>query len=114
VIAATNFLSRVEKGDGVEKGDAAHSLGVKMSCVPFSCLHTFPNGFVLTDNDASGLNGDIRRRSSLSASGGTLESDDDLGLVTVVRRSHPQPYLDLAFPGTGPGTRRAAGSSADS
>jgi hypothetical protein len=35
----------------------------------------------LTDNDASGLNGDIRRLSSLSDSGGTLESDDDLGLA---------------------------------
>jgi RHS repeat-associated protein len=31
----------------------------------------------------------------------------------VVRRSHPQPDLDLTFLGTGPGTRRAAGSSAD-
>jgi hypothetical protein len=68
----------------------------------------------LTDNDASGLNGDIRRRSSLSDAGGTLESYDYLGLGTVVRRSHPQPDLDLTLPGTGPGIRRDVGSSADS
>ncbi len=66
---------------------------------------------MLTNNPASGWNGDIGRRSSLSDSGGTLESDDDLGLGTVVRRSHPLP--DFTFLGTGPGTRRAVGSSAD-
>jgi hypothetical protein len=93
-------------------------IGAQLISIPSGANHshftsiTFPNGFVLTDNDASGLNGDIRRRSSLSASGGTLESDDDLRLGTVVRRSHPQP--DFTFLGTGPGTRRAAGSSADS
>ncbi len=67
----------------------------------------------MTYNYASGLNGDISRLSSLSDSGGTLESYDYLGLGTVVRRSHPQPDLDLTFLGTGPGTRRAARSSAD-
>ncbi|MBX3399900.1 MAG: hypothetical protein KF873_14240 [Gemmataceae bacterium] len=66
---------------------------------------------MLTNNPASGWNGDIGRRSSLSDAGGTLESDDYLGLGTVVRRSHPLP--DFTFLGTGPGTRRAAGSSAD-
>jgi RHS repeat-associated protein len=58
----------------------------------------------LTYNYASGLNGDISRLSSLSDSGGTLESYDYLGLGTVVRRSHPQPDLDLTFLGTGPGS----------
>ncbi len=65
---------------------------------------TYPDGYVLTYNYASGLNGDISRLSSLSDSGGTLESYDYLGLGTVVRRSHPQPDLDLTFLGTGPGS----------
>ncbi len=65
---------------------------------------TYPDGYVLTYNYASGLNGDISRLSSLSDSGGTLESYDYLGLGTVVRRSHPQPDIDLTFLGTGPGS----------
>ena len=47
---------------------------------------TYPDGYVLTYNYASGLNGDISRLSSLSDSGSTLESYDYLGLGTVVRR----------------------------
>jgi RHS repeat-associated protein len=64
---------------------------------------TYPSGYVLTYNYFSGLNGTISRLSSLSDSTGTLESYDYLGLGTVVRRSHPQPDLDLTFLGTGPG-----------
>jgi RHS repeat-associated protein len=65
---------------------------------------TYPSGYVLTYNYSSGLNGSISRLSSLSDSTGTLESYDYLGLGTVVRRSHPQPDLDLTFLGTGPGS----------
>jgi RHS repeat-associated protein len=65
---------------------------------------TYPSGYVLTYNYFSGLNGTISRLSSLSDSTGTLESYDYLGLGTVVRRSHPQPDLDLTFLGTGPGS----------
>jgi RHS repeat-associated protein len=65
---------------------------------------TYPSGYVLTYNYSAGLNGSISRLSSLSDSPGTLESYDYLGLGTVVRRSHPQPNLDLTFLGTGPGS----------
>jgi RHS repeat-associated protein len=64
----------------------------------------YPSGYVLTYNYSSDLNGSISRLSSLSDSTGTLESYDYLGLGTVVRRSHPQPDLDLTFLGTGPGS----------
>lgn len=65
---------------------------------------TYPDGYVLTYNYASGLNGDISRLSSLSDGGGTLESYDYLGLGTVVRRSHSTPAVDMTFLGTGPGS----------
>jgi RHS repeat-associated protein len=58
---------------------------------------TYPNGKVLTYNYSSGLNDSISRLSSLSDSTGTLESYDYLGLDTVVRRSHPQPGVDLTY-----------------
>jgi hypothetical protein len=47
--------------------------------------------------------GSISRLSSLSDSTGALESYDYLGLGTVVRRSHPQPDLDLTYIGSGTG-----------
>ena len=56
---------------------------------------TYPDGYVLTYNYASGLNGDISRLSSLSDSTGTLEAYSYLGLGTVVVRSHPQIGIDL-------------------
>jgi len=65
---------------------------------------TYPSGFVSTYNYSSGLNGSISRLSSLSDSTGPLESYDYLGMGTVVRRSHPQPDLDLTFFGPGPGS----------
>ena len=58
---------------------------------------TYPSGYVLTSNYSSGLNSSISRLSSLSDSGNTLESYDYLGLGTVVRRSHPQPGVDLTY-----------------
>jgi RHS repeat-associated protein len=58
---------------------------------------TYPNGKVLTYNYSSGLNDPISRLSSMSDSTGTLESYDYLGLGSVVRRSHPQPGLDLTY-----------------
>lgn len=65
---------------------------------------TYPSGYVVTYNYSIGLNGSISRLSSLSDSTGTLESYDYLGLGSVVRRSHPQPAVDLTFLGTGPGS----------
>ncbi len=58
---------------------------------------TYPSGYVLTFNYASGLNSDVSRLSSLSDSTGTLESYDYLGLSTVVRRAHSQPNVDLSY-----------------
>lgn len=65
---------------------------------------TYPSGYAVTYNYSTGLNGNISRLSSPSDSTGTLESYDYLGLGTVVRRSHPQPAVDLTFLGTGPGS----------
>src|SRR5882672_3422070 len=58
---------------------------------------TYPDGYVLTYNYASGLDSSISRLSSLSDSTGTLESYSYLGLGTVVIRSHPQPGIDLTY-----------------
>ena len=76
-------------------GGANHSRLTSMS---------YPSGYVVIYNYSIGLNGNISRLSSLSDSTGTLESYDYLGLGTVVRRSHPQPAVDLTFLGTGPGS----------
>ena len=58
---------------------------------------TYPSGYVLTTNYASGLAATISRLSSLSDSTGTVEGYDYLGLGTVVRRTHPQPGVDLTY-----------------
>jgi RHS repeat-associated protein len=58
---------------------------------------TYPSGYTVNFHYASGLDDGISRLSSLSDSSGTLESYDYLGLSTVVRRSHPQPGLDLSY-----------------
>ena len=50
------------------------------------------------------MNSYASRLTSLSELTGTFKSYDYLGLGTVVRRSHPQPAVDLTFLGTGPGT----------
>ncbi len=64
---------------------------------------TYPSGFALTYNYASGLNSDISRLTSISDSSGTLESYDYLGMGAVVRRGHSQPGVDLTYIGTGTG-----------
>jgi YD repeat-containing protein len=58
---------------------------------------TYPNGRVITYNYASGLASNISRLSSISDNGTTLEGYDYLGLGTVVRRTHPQPGVDLTY-----------------
>jgi hypothetical protein len=58
---------------------------------------TYPNGRVLNYNYAAGLDDRLSRLSSLSDSSATLESLSYLGLDTVVRRSRPQPGVDLTF-----------------
>ena len=58
---------------------------------------TYPDGYVLTYNYASGLNDGISRLTSLSDSTGTLEAYSYLGLGTVVVRAHPQPNVDLSY-----------------
>jgi hypothetical protein len=57
----------------------------------------YPNSKVLTYNYASCLDDSISRLSPLSDTLGTLESYSDLGLGTVVKRSHPQPTIDLTY-----------------
>src|SRR5204862_3201982 len=58
---------------------------------------TYPDGWVLYDNYAGALNGNISRLSSLSDAVNALEAYDYLGLDTVVRRMHPQPDVDLNY-----------------
>jgi RHS repeat-associated protein len=58
---------------------------------------TYPNGKILNFNYNSGLDSTISRLSSLSDTSGTLESYSYLGLDTVVKRSHPQPSIDLTY-----------------
>jgi RHS repeat-associated protein len=69
-------------------GGANHSRLVSM---------TYPNGRVLNYNYAAGLDSSISRLTSLSDGTGTLESYSYLGLDTVVKRSHPQPGVDLSY-----------------
>jgi RHS repeat-associated protein len=58
---------------------------------------TYPGGYVLNYNYGSGLDSSISRVTSLSDSGGTLESYKYLGLNTVVERDHPQINVNLTF-----------------
>jgi RHS repeat-associated protein len=58
---------------------------------------TYPSGYALTSNYASGLASTISRLSSLSESGVAVEGYDYLGLGTVVRRTHSQPGVDLTY-----------------
>jgi hypothetical protein len=51
---------------------------------------TYPSGYALGYNYNAGLDGSISRLSSISDSGGVLESYQYLGLGTVVGRDHPQ------------------------
>jgi RHS repeat-associated protein len=60
---------------------------------------TYPNGKVLSYNygTSGSLADTISRLDSLSDSSGTLESYSYLGVGTVVKRSHPQPTIDLTY-----------------
>src|SRR5262249_25602913 len=58
---------------------------------------TYPNGRILNYNYNAGLDDSISRLSSISDSSATLESYSYLGLGTVVKRSHPQPGVDLTY-----------------
>jgi len=64
---------------------------------------TYPDGYVLTYNYASGINNTISRLSSLSDTTGTLEGYKFLGVSTVVERDHPQTNVNqtLITGGTG-------------
>jgi RHS repeat-associated protein len=58
---------------------------------------TYPSGYALNYNYNTGLDSNISRLSSLSDSGGTLESYLYLGLGTVVERDHPQSHVNLTY-----------------
>src|SRR5262249_38701669 len=58
---------------------------------------TYPNGRVVNFNYTTGLDSNVSRLSSISDSSATLESYAYLGLDTVVKRSHPQPGVDLTY-----------------
>jgi YD repeat-containing protein len=58
---------------------------------------TYPSGYVLNFNYNTGLDSNISRLSSISDSGGTLESYKYLGLNTVVERDHPQNNVNLSY-----------------
>jgi RHS repeat-associated protein len=57
----------------------------------------YPNGRVLNYNYATGVDNTISRLTSISDTSATLESLGYLGLDTVVKRSHPQPGVDLTY-----------------
>ncbi|OWK35000.1 Alkaline phosphatase [Fimbriiglobus ruber] len=58
---------------------------------------TYPDGYVVTDNYASGVDNTISRLTSLSDNTGTLESYKYLGLDTVVERDHPESGVNLTY-----------------
>jgi RHS repeat-associated protein len=58
---------------------------------------TYPSGYALSFNYNSGLDSNISRLSSVSDSGGVLESYLYLGLGTVVERDHQQAGVNLTY-----------------
>ena len=58
---------------------------------------TYPSGYVVNYNYGAGLDSNISRLTSLSDSGGVLESYKYLGLGTVVERDHPQNNVNLTY-----------------
>ena len=58
---------------------------------------TYPSGYEVDYNYASGLDDSISRLSSISDSDGTLESYTYLGLETVVERIHPETGINLTY-----------------
>jgi RHS repeat-associated protein len=73
---------------------------------------TYPDGYTVAYNYASGVDDSTSRLSSLSDTTGTLEAYSYLGLGTVVIRSHPQ-ATDLTYVGsTGAGGDQYSGLDA--
>jgi hypothetical protein len=58
---------------------------------------TYPSGYALSYNYASGLDASTSRLTSIADSWNTLESFKYLGLDTVVERDHPQPTVNLTY-----------------
>jgi RHS repeat-associated protein len=58
---------------------------------------TYPNGYVLTYNYASGVDNTISRLTSLSDSTGTLQTYSYLGLDTLVIMNDTQPGIELTY-----------------
>ncbi len=58
---------------------------------------TYPSGYTLNYKYNSGLDDSISRLSSISDSGGVLESYKYLGLDTVVERDHPQNNVNQTY-----------------
>jgi RHS repeat-associated protein len=58
---------------------------------------TYPGGYVVNYNYATGLDSNISRLTSLSDLNGVLESYKYLGLSTVVERDHPQNNVNLTY-----------------
>jgi RHS repeat-associated protein len=58
---------------------------------------TYPSGYVVYYNYATGLDSNISRLTSISDAGGVLESYKYLGLTTVVERDHPQNGVNLTY-----------------
>jgi RHS repeat-associated protein len=58
---------------------------------------TYPSGYVVYYNYASGLDSNISRLTSISDASGVLESYKYLGLATVVERDHPQTDVNLTY-----------------
>ena len=56
---------------------------------------TYPSGYELDYNYASGLDDTISRLTSLSDNSGTLESYQYLGLDSVIERDHPENGVNL-------------------
>jgi YD repeat-containing protein len=72
---------------------------------------TYPSGYVLNYNYNTGLDSNISRLSSISDSGGVLESYKNLGLNTIVERDHPQNNVNLTYieQGTDPNANHDGG-----
>jgi RHS repeat-associated protein len=84
----TSTTPKVQYAYSQMSGGANHSRLISM---------TYPNGRVLNYNYNTGVDDTISRLSSLSDSSATLESYSYLGLSIVVKRSHPQPGVDLTY-----------------
>ena len=58
---------------------------------------TYPDGYTVDYNYASGIDNNISRLTSISDFTGTLESYKYLGLSTVVEQDHPETGVNLTY-----------------